>query len=128
MNIVIKSIPHSEQRYETCGDYWEDPDGTIQFRVDKMKDWRYEWLVIIHELIEKALCKQAGIKDTDIDAFDKNYEANRTNGDDSEPGDAPDAPYRKQHLFATGVEKCLAAELDVDWATYDAVVMAGGDE
>jgi hypothetical protein len=32
-----------------------------------------------------------------------------------EPGDRPDAPYRREHILATNLERLSAAELDVDW-------------
>jgi hypothetical protein len=43
-NITIKVIPDSKQRYETSGDYWIDKRGTIQVRISKSKNWRYEAL------------------------------------------------------------------------------------
>jgi hypothetical protein len=38
---------------------------------------------------------------------------------DVEPGDHPDAPYKREHCFATGIERLLAAELGVDWTAYE---------
>lgn len=123
MEIHIKTIPHDEHRYSTVGDYWVGPDGAIEIRVSDMGDTRYELLVALHELIEKALCDARGISNDSIDEFDKAYEAARTEDDDSEPGDASDAPYRKEHFFATTVERLMCAELGVDWAVYDATVL-----
>ena len=37
-----------------------------------------------------------------------------------DPGFDSDAPYRKEHHFATAIEMLLAKELDVDWRAYDA--------
>ena len=59
-----------------------------------------------------------------LDAFDIAFEANRKEGDDSEPGDDPNCPCRKEHFFVTSVERLLAAELGVDWAEYDAAIYA----
>jgi hypothetical protein len=89
-NITIKVIPDSKQRHETAGDYWIDKRGTIQVRISKSKNCRYEALVLIHELF---LCK---------------------------PGDDPKAPYHREHRFATRIERLLARELRVNWATYEA--------
>ena len=36
------------------------------------------------------------------------------------------APYRKEHFFATNLERLLAAELKVDWFEYDRYVDALG--
>ena len=49
-SIFIKSIPMSEMRYKTCGDWWYDPDGTLQIRAAKMGDWRYELLVAVQAI------------------------------------------------------------------------------
>ena len=58
-----------------------------------------------------------------IGSFDQAFEKKREQGlVRGEPGDAPDAPYRREHLFATNIERLLAAELGVDWAVYEAYV------
>ena len=122
MNINIKSIPHSEQRYETCGDYWDDEKGT-NIRVSNMGNEDYEFLVAVHELVEQYLCKKRGISEESISAFDIEYEKNRIFEDTSEPGDNKDAPYRKEHFFATSIERLIAGELGVDWKDYDDIVL-----
>ena len=120
--IQYKTIPHSDQRYKTVGDYFEDREGKMQFRVSDMRNSDYEFLVLIHELIEWYLCRRAGVKIEDIDAFDMKFEREREEGkhsDDAEPGDHPSAPYGWAHRFATKIEKKLAKRLGVDWGTYD---------
>lgn len=80
---------------------------------------------MVHEIIEQGLCREAGITHKEIDAFDKKFERERTKGKhktDDEPGDDPRAPYRSQHLTATGIEKMLAAAMGVDWKAYDKAV------
>jgi hypothetical protein len=124
MEIVIMTIPHKEQRYETVGDYWKGLGGSTQIRVSDMDNADYEFLVALHELVEQKLCEKRGIKEEDITAFDIEFENNRAEDDDSEPGDDPMAPYKKEHLFATGIEKLVAAELGIDWKTYDEKVMS----
>lgn len=121
MNITIKTIPHSQQRYDTIGDYWFEENGDLQIRVSDTNNWKYEALVALHEAVEVLLCKDRGIPEPEIMAFDKKFEANRPADDqESEPGDAPNAPYRKEHRFAENLERLLAAELAVDWNQYDA--------
>lgn len=116
MKIVIESIPHSEQRYETPGDYYNLPDGSMVIRVSKEMGKQSCLLVAIHELVEQFLCSQAGITNEAIDDFDREYEANRKTGDiDSEPGDSPDAPYERQHNIATGIERLVCAEIGMPW-------------
>ena len=127
MKVAIESIPHDEQRYPTVGDYWLDESGTDQVRVSSMPDWRYEALVAVHELVEMLLARHRGISEEHISQFDIAFEQAREQGGAfGEPGDAPDAPYRREHFFATNLERLLAAELDVDWFTYDRFVDALG--
>lgn len=114
--IVIKTIPHKEQRYPTVGDYWRDMLGRVQLRVSRMGADE-EFLVAIHELIEWYLVERKGISIESIDAFDKAYE-----GDD--PGADPQAPYHKEHMKAEEIERILADYLDIDWAKYDELVRA----
>jgi hypothetical protein len=109
-------------RYPTVGDWWFDDRGTLQIRVAKMSDWRYEALIAGHEQDEALLCYHAGITDKQVDAFDKAYEAARKPGDLSEPGDSPEAPYHDPHKNATVIEVQRAAMLGVDWAAYSAEV------
>jgi hypothetical protein len=124
MEICIKTLSHREQRYPTCGDWFVDPDGTIQIRVSELSDWRREALIAVHELWEGLICKHRGITQEAVDAFDMEYEANRDSDDDSEPGDNPEAPYRREHCSATGVERLLASELDVVWKDYEEEIEA----
>lgn len=121
MNIEIKKIPHEDQRYPTVGDwYFHDVDNEIlTITVSKMKDWRMEMLVAFHELAEVILCKHRRITQESVDDFDRKFEQNREFGDLSEPGDSPEAPYRREHFFATNVERLLAAELGVNWNLYE---------
>lgn len=122
MNTQIKSIPHNQQRYETVGDYWLDQDGATQFRVSDMGNEDYHLLVAIHELVEEYLTRKRGIKESDIKAFDEDFEAKRIEGNTDEPGDDLAAPYRKEHCFSENIERQIALELGVDWAEYTRVV------
>lgn len=117
--ITIKTIPDSHQRYNTVGDYYTDERGNRIFAVSDMNNWKFEFLVAIHELVESALCQDRGVTDAAIDAFDLSFEEKRLKGEvDGEPGNDPSAPYYKEHQFASKIEKMLADELDVDWEEY----------
>jgi hypothetical protein len=85
LRIVIETIPHSQRRYPTVGDWQFDKAGDLHITVSKMSDQRYEFLVAAHEMIEAYLAIHAGVSPTAVDRFDKAYEANRKPGDDSEP-------------------------------------------
>jgi hypothetical protein len=127
MKINIETIPHGEQRYPTVGDYWDDSEGVVQVRVSDMKDWRYEALVVVHELVEMFLTKHRDIAEQDISDFDVKFERSREEGlVTGEPGDHVNAPYRREHFFATNLERLFSSELGVDWFEYDVVVDALG--
>ena len=121
LKIDIKTIPESEHRYCTLGDYWDDPDGTTHIRCTALKSEASEFLVVIHELVEQYLLKVAGIREEDVKAFDIMFEQERAAGkwdEYAEPGDDPRAPYRKQHFMAEVIERSLACMIGVDWRVH----------
>jgi len=116
MRIIIETIPHKRQRYDTIGDWYTDKhDGTVRIKISgELNNWKYVLLVAVHELVEAFLCMSDGVAEEHVDKFDKSFvEKNH------EPGDDPKAPYKKQHCIATGFERILAACLGVDWLTYE---------
>ena len=123
MKINILTIPHKEQRYDTCGDYWEDASHALHIRISHLPDPRYEQLILIHELVEYFLLKIAKIPISKVDLFDIKFEKNRKEGDLSEPGDDPKAPYYHQHQIATIVERLCAHFFKVDWSAYENAVL-----
>jgi hypothetical protein len=121
-NVNIKTIPHTEQRYPTVGDYWWAGDtetGTLEIRVSDMGDRRMEALVAFHEFFEAVACTYSGIREEEITDFDIKFEAAREDGNTDEPGNDPRAPYHKQHILAGVCERKLADELGVNWGEYD---------
>jgi hypothetical protein len=146
---VIGSIEHKTQRYDTVGDWHIEPDGGVLVVVSRMSDQHYEFLVALHELIEAYLCKHAGISEEDVTWYDREFESKRrailsvlevllatadnaeataviqrrrSETEAAEPGDDPRAPYHKQHVFASKIERMVADQLGVDWAAYNAEV------
>lgn len=129
MRIVIETIPHSEQRYNTCGDWQFGTTGegkveeVLFVRVSNLGNTNMEALIGIHEIVEALLCKKHGISDKDVTKFDNLYEEARKVYPeilgDTEPGDHPKAPYNKEHEFATRLEHSLSMELGVDWQEYN---------
>lgn len=119
INVHITTCNHSDQRYNTVGDYQTDENGKTEIRISNLGDSRIEFLIAIHELVEVFLCKEAGISDQQIDAFDIVYDQKREAGDVTEPGDDPSAPYYQQHVFATKIEKLMCEELGIDWDDYN---------
>lgn len=117
MVIEIQVIPHKLQRYNTAGDWYLDPaSGKLMIKVSETGDWRADALIAVHELIEALLCRAAGVEAHAVDAFDMNYKG------DGEPGDHPDAPYHKQHVFATSVEMNMCDAIGLDWKEYEALI------
>jgi len=115
MKISIKTIQHQYHRYPTLGDYY-DKDGESHIFVSDVGNEDAEFLIAIHELIEQYLCRKRGISEESISAFDIAYE---NSGKDGEPGDEKDAPYYKEHQFATIMERLICQELGIDWREYE---------
>jgi hypothetical protein len=122
MNIVIQSIKHKNQRYDTAGD-WFNIGGVDIICVSEVKNKDYEFLVGLHELVEMYLCKKRKISDRRVCDFDKKFEKKRKKGNNDEPGDDPKAPYFDEHQFATIIEKMMAKELGVNWKKYDSILV-----
>lgn len=121
MEISIKTIPHSEQRYPTCGDYWTDAAGVLQMRISEMGNVPHQKLVMIHELIEQMLCEKAGTSNDQIDGFDMGAGA-----DLDDPGSTAAAPYHHQHMIATGVEMMLCSVMGLSWEDYEMAIQGLG--
>lgn len=120
MDIHIKVIPEHEQRKEVNGaDWFWDDKGDLQVRVSPMSDWRFEVLLGIHEAVEAVMCMHNGVSQSSVDKFDMAYDLAHPDQPDINAGDDPDAPYAREHCFATAIERILCAELDVNWLTYD---------
>jgi hypothetical protein len=121
---VVRVVPHRSQRYETVGDWV--PGSPVEIRVSKMRDERYVFLVALHELVEFELCRMHGVRDPDVVRFDRDFEAERACGLHSaceEPGDDRRAPYRKEHAFATMIERLVAQKLGVRWSAYEETIL-----
>ena len=120
MDITIKVIPNEqikEREGFTGADWWFDSkDDSIQVRVAKMGDWREEFALAIHEVVEAAFCRYDGIPVSKVDEFDRENE-----GDNHglNAGDMPNAPYRIQHCYATAVERMIAGYMNIWWGRYD---------
>lgn len=108
--IIIEAVSASEQRYDTVGDWLFNEQGDLVIRATGLDPITHLecLLVALHELVEAALCLNQGVPQEIVDQFDLAFEG------DGEPGDAWDAPYRRQHRFAMLVEHLMARELGQD--------------
>lgn len=125
MNINVEVIHHSRQRYPTVGDWWWDDQGTLQIRVSRMGNHFFESLVAFHEQWEALLCLRRRISEAKVTEFDKHFENLRDAGHFgplAEPGDELNAPYRREHCSATGIERIMCAELDFPWKEYESAI------
>ena len=116
---VLRVVEHKKQRYETIGDWI--PGTPAKIIASDVDNPDYEFMILVHELIEYYLCKKKDITDRKVVSFDKKYERDRALGkhtSTSEPGNHRRAPYRKEHKFATRVEKLIGKKLGVDWDEY----------
>jgi hypothetical protein len=111
-DILIRTIPHKRQRYDTVGDYFNNGK-QILIHVSDCKNEDYEFAVAVHELIEWYLTKKHGIKIKEIDNFDISFKGK------GEPGDDKEAPYYEEHQFATSIEFQIIEELDLSWSKYE---------
>ena len=111
--LEIKSIPHPEQRYDTAGDYVQYENLATEIYVSRLASRSQMYLVVIHELVELALCERRKIGMEEIDDWDMGEGKDSLN-----PGDDPKAPYHREHVFAENIERLVAAELGIEWAAY----------
>ncbi|MDE1855567.1 MAG: hypothetical protein KGH57_04620 [Candidatus Micrarchaeota archaeon] len=121
---VFKVVPHHKQRYETIGDWI--PGRPAHVVASRLRNPDYEFLVLLHEMVEHELCKKHGISDSVVVAFDKRFEEERRQGLHSvsaEPGASQRAPYRKEHAAATRIERLAAKQLGVNWKRYTAALV-----
>jgi hypothetical protein len=124
MTNFLTSLDKSRIRNEQAGDWRYDSDH-IWAMSAKMSDRRSELAVQIHELIECFLCREAGITDAEVTAFDQMFEEEREKGlhdEFAEDGDDPRAPYAQQHFEATEVEKAVCKALQLPWEHHEANV------
>jgi hypothetical protein len=123
MKVTIEVIPHEAQRYDTVGDWHFTEAGDLEIKVSKMSDPRYEMLIAGHEIDEALMCRRDGVWESAVDDWDKGYAARYwEKGHASpyaEPGDNPAAPYHKQHVAATRIERVRAKAYGVDWRAYN---------
>ena len=117
MNLRAEMVDARDQNYPTLGDY----GGNFLNRWIKVTETGvedYNFLILLHELIEQHLCFKRSIKEADITAFDIDFENKRQEGNFDDPGDDKRAPYYREHQFATAIERLVANELGVDWRDY----------
>ena len=105
-------IPHQAQRYNTVGDWEEGHFGAPhQIWVSACGNPDYEFLVMLHELVEFWLCHRRGISKEIVDAWDNSHANN-------DPGADPQAPYHREHEFACRIEELVSHEMGIELPEY----------
>lgn len=124
MKITIETVPHKQQRYDTCGDWMTDAaTGDITIRVSEELTagdlGRYYFtLVGIHELVEAVMCVNHFIPEDEVTEWDVEHDFL------PEPGAHPEAPYHDEHVAAEVVERLFAVLLGIEWNEYGKAVQA----
>lgn len=119
-NIIY--MPITAQRFTTLGDWWQDENGAFTIAISNMDDWRYEFLVLIHELTEWSICQISGISTSACDAFDTVWEKKIEAGlvsPDIEAGFDKSCPYRKGHIWGARMERLFCWLLKANWQDYN---------
>ena len=117
IHALLTTLPHHCQRYDTAGDWQFGTKQNLVVTVSTLGDADCEFLVGLHELVEAWLCKQRGISQAQVDAFDMGWQPH---DGISEPGDDPAAPYCDAHQIASAVERIMQKSLGVKTADYAA--------
>lgn len=117
----IVLLPISAQRFTTLGDWWEDENGIFTIAISEMSDWRYEFLVLIHELTEWSICFATGVSSKDADEFDRLWEENIKAGlvsIETEAGFDKACPYHRGHVWGARLERLFCWLLGANWKSY----------
>ena len=115
--IVVETIPHDQQLYDTVGDWRFEPQtGTLVVLVSDFGDWRASMAVALHEQTEAMLCILRGVTEESV----SNWDLEHLDSDD--PGNIPEAPYHMEHRTAMHVEYIFAIEAYPEVKAYDATL------
>ena len=113
---------------------------TISVAVADTGNWRCNFLLALHEAVEARLCVRHGVQQVVVDEWDQRYAARRARQLfearasglvdaqfaaevwPEEAGDAPMAPYHREHVWATHVERVASLLLLVRWQGYERVL------
>jgi len=112
MKIYLETIPESEQRYPTLGDYYYDGE-VLRIKVSKQVNPWYDYMIAIHELTEVMLTEYRGIEEKQILEWDLNHD------ESEDPGAIVGAPYYDDHMFCLNIEKQICSYLGIDWDIYN---------
>jgi len=125
LKINIRTKPMEKMRIKDVGDYYWTispvPEENIwKIVVAEMENPDYEFLIALHEFIESYLLKRRGIDFRVVDEYDEKFEKEKGKSPKNAiAGEQKDCPYRREHIFATKIEKIIAKYLKVNWKKYE---------
>lgn len=117
----VKALPIEMQRFTTLGDWLEISPGCFEIRISHMTNWKHEFLVLIHELTEWAICQAMGVSTEEADAFDAMWEREIEDEIQSiykEAGFDLRCPYRRGHVWGCRMERLFCWLIQADWKEY----------
>lgn len=117
INFVLNTEDIENFRYKSVDD-WFDPmiyKDWMQFKTytADMKNIDYNFLVLLHAMIEQFLCYRKGITDKQVTDYDVAHDHC------TDPGGHEEAPYHAEHEVAMRVEEIVAMSLGIDWGAYE---------
>lgn len=109
-----------DHRYRSIDD-WDNPSETLDglifsTQTADMGNMDYNFLVLMHALVEQYLCHKHKITDEQVTGFDMAHP------EMDDPGEDPKAPYHKQHQIANDIESTLSVALGVKWFDYETAI------
>lgn len=118
---IHPNTPIKELRFTTAGDWTMRKDGSFEIWICETKDWRYQFIVLMHELTEWAWCLKNKVSAAKADAFDDQWEWELKNGihrPEEEAGFDKRCPYRGGHVWGARIEHLFCWILGVKWRVY----------
>ena len=115
--INARVVPAGKIRFRNLGD-WRTNCTVRSIEVADMGNEDYEFLLILHEMVEQHLCLKHGVSEQAVDKWDSEHLVC------DEPGDDPESPYHREHHVAMTMERLMAAFLGVNWNEYEAKLEA----
>lgn len=125
MKIRFQRLTQGQQRFTTVGYwYWSETGnkGTLVVQVTRMGDWRHEFAVWGHEMIEAFYCWCFRVTTEQADKFDESYERGYSDGSISkemEPGHDPRCPYHVGHMMGVFWEHVIIRLTLAKWSNYE---------
>ena len=123
MRIVIETVEPEAIRCRQLGDWRWNGDELIVYVNQEIPDAKSLILVGLHEMVEAILCKNYGITDEQVTAFDCQFEKERDAGMHAlhaENGNDERACYHQQHLEASAIEMMMCSVLGTTWDVHTA--------